>query len=87
MFLDHPPQGELSVARHGIGLVEDDELYTLGEQLTRSREFFDFVADYVDASRVGRVEFESHGVVGRAVHFFGGGDNGGCLPRRDGAGK
>ena len=51
------------------------------EELARSREFFDFITDDVDAARVGGVEFEGHGGVGGggAIHAFGSGDYGRCL--------
>ena len=67
----------MGVVGHGIGLVEDDELDALVEELAGAGELLDLVADDVDAAGVGGVELEGHGRVGLGpVHALGGGNDG-----------
>ena len=76
VLLDDAAEGELRVVGHGVGLVEDDELDALVEELAGASELLDLVADDVDASGVGGVELEGHGGVGLGpVHALGGGND------------
>ena len=77
VLLDDAAEGELGVVGHGIGLVEDDELDALVEELAGAGELLDLVADDVDAAGVGGVELEGHGRVGLGpVHALGSGNDG-----------
>lgn len=76
VLLDDAAEGELCVVGHGVGLVEDDELDALVEELAGAGELLDLVADDVDATSVGGVELEGHGGVGLgSVHALGGGND------------
>ncbi|EJK74657.1 hypothetical protein THAOC_03657 [Thalassiosira oceanica] len=81
VLLDDPAQGELGVARHGVGLVEYYKLDPLVEELAGAGELLDLVADGVDPAGVRGVELERHGGVGGggAVHALRGRDDCGCL--------
>lgn len=52
---------ELRVARHGVRLVEDNELHPGAEQPLRPRELLDLAPNDFDASVVGGVELSSNG--------------------------
>eukprot|EP00166_Cyanidium_caldarium_P002904 ctg_282.g110 len=71
VLFHHPPQRRLRHRRHGIGLVQHDQLdrWPGGEDAARRGESLDLLAHHVDAALVGRVQLQHHGRHVLAVHF------------------
>lgn len=90
-------QGHLRRGRHGVGLVEDDELEgreggavarlgPRGEDLSGGGEGLDLLADDVDASVVGCVQLQDHlAHVFDAIYAAGEGEDGGGFAGAGGA--
>lgn len=92
VFLHDATQRHLGRIRHGISLVEDNELEAghgvgfgrraHGEDLLRARKRLDLLADHVNATVVRGVELQHHlPHVGGAVDTPGQGEDGGRLSR------
>lgn len=72
-------KGVLSLERHGVCFIEDDQFEGGTEYLACARECFDLFSHDVNTSVVTGIEFEDHLLVILSIDSARDGEDGGCL--------